>query len=259
MKRTDQDQKERLTPLGWYPWYPRDFYSSLTVRSMSFTARSIYRELLDLQWENGCLTDVKRLLSIMQITAEQYSEFAPFMEELFPGGVNPKLHLLREKALAEQEMKRIAGRKSAEARRLNEPKAKVKEPAPQQEVNSSSAGAEQVLNISSTKHKHKHKQSNSFILKEYIDNLSYSEEIKSLLLSFVEHRESMKKPLSLEALKLNLKKVNSCSEAELRESIEESLSLGWQGLFPPRYKKRALPQESNIQKVNRLMENMGND
>jgi hypothetical protein len=259
MKGTDQEQKERLTPLGWYPWYPRDFYSSLTVRSMSFTARSIYRELLDLQWENGCLTDVKRLLSIMQITAEQYSEFAPFMDELFPQGVNPKLHLLREKALAEQEMKRIAGRKSAEARRLNEPKSKVKESAPQQEVNNSSAGAEQVLNISSTKHKHKHKQSNSFILKEYIEELSYSDEIKSLLISFVEHRNSMKKPLSLEALKLNLKKVSSCSEAELRESIEESLSLGWQGLFPPRYKKRALPQESNIQKVNRLMEGIGND
>jgi hypothetical protein len=179
------------------------------------------------------------------------------MEELFPSGVNPKLHLLREKALAEQEMKRIAGRKSAEVRRLNELKSQLKESAPQQEVKSSSADAEQVLNISSTKQKHKHKH--SFILKEYIEELSYSEEIKSLLISFVDHRADLKKPLSLEALKLNLKKVSSCSEEEIKQSIEESISSGWQGLFPPRYKEQVRGKaqenrESNIQKVYRLME-----
>jgi len=104
------------TPIGYYEWYPRDFYTSIVVRSMSFTARSIYRELLDIQWENGCLTDVERLLNVMGVTVEQWNEFAPFLDELFPNGVNNRLNLLREKAFQSQEKKAAAGRASAQKR-----------------------------------------------------------------------------------------------------------------------------------------------
>ena len=257
--KLELETKERITPLGYYPWYVRDFYSSLVVRSMTFTARAIYRELLDLQWENGCLTDVQRLLNIMGITAEQYSEFAPFMEELFPNGVNKRLNELREKAILEQELKREAGRKSAEARRLKDTSQVQTRRKRKQEPNSSLTDAEQMLNECSTKHKHKHKHKHSVLITEYIEELSYSDEVKSLLISFLDHRADLKKPLSLEALKLNLKKVSSCSEEEIKQSIEESISSGWQGLFPPRYKEQVRGKaqenrESNIQKVYRLME-----
>lgn len=104
------------TPLGYYKWYPRDFYSSLNVRSMSFVARAIYRELLDLQWENGCLTDVQRLINVLGVTSEQWAEFAPYLDQLFPGGVNPKLQELRLEAVESLEKKARAGKASAQAR-----------------------------------------------------------------------------------------------------------------------------------------------
>ena len=124
-----------VTPLGYYEWYPRDFYTSIVVRSMSFTARSIYRELLDIQWENGCLTDVQRLLNVMGVTAEQWNEFAPFIDELFPNGVNNRLNLLREKAFQSQEKKAAAGRASAQKRL---------------EFNTSSTPVQQVFNQTET-------------------------------------------------------------------------------------------------------------
>jgi len=135
------------TPLGWYKWYPRDFATSVTVRSMSFTARAIYRELLDIQWENGCLTPVERLLNIMGTSVEQWSEFAPYLDELFPNGRNPKLDELRNQAIYESEIKSKAGKASAESRA-----------AAGSNSNGSSTGVEQVLNTRSTKQKQKQKQ-----------------------------------------------------------------------------------------------------
>ncbi len=104
------------TPLGYYKWYPRDFYSSIKVRGMSFTARAIYRELLDLQWENGCLTSVQQMLNVLGITSEQWSEFAPYLDQLFPGGINERLDALRSEAIESQSKKAKAGKASAQSR-----------------------------------------------------------------------------------------------------------------------------------------------
>lgn len=97
------------TPLGWYKWYPRDFSTSIVVRSMSFNARAIYRELLDVQWESGCLPDAKRLLSVLGANAEQWNEFAPYFDELFPNGKNLKLDVMRIEAVSRSEKNRISG------------------------------------------------------------------------------------------------------------------------------------------------------
>ena len=105
------------TPLGYYKWYPRDFYSSPAVRSMSFMARAIYRELLDLQWESVRLPDAKRTLSALNINDEQWQEFAPYLDELFPNGQNPRLKELRETAVTQSQKNKESGSKGGRSKR----------------------------------------------------------------------------------------------------------------------------------------------
>ncbi len=105
------------TPLGYYKWYPRDFYSSPAVRSMSFMARAIYRELLDLQWESERLPDAKRTLSALNINDEQWQEFAPYLDELFPNGQNPRLKELRETAVTQSRKNKESGSKGGRSKR----------------------------------------------------------------------------------------------------------------------------------------------
>jgi len=106
------------TPLGYYKWYPRDFYTSIVVRSMSFTARAIYRELLDIQWESKCLPNAKRLLGALGITEEQWAEFAPYMGELFPNGENPRLAQLREDAIERSQKRAESGSKGGKSKQV---------------------------------------------------------------------------------------------------------------------------------------------
>ena len=105
------------TPLGYYKWYPRDFYSSTTVKSMSFTGRAIYRELLDIQWESERLANVKRLPSTLGITLEQWNEFAEYFDELFPNGQNPRLKALREEAVSRSQKCAQSGSKGGKTKR----------------------------------------------------------------------------------------------------------------------------------------------
>lgn len=122
--------KDKQTPLGYYPWYPRDFATSPAVRSMNLVSRGIYRELLDIQWEAGILPPAERLLNIIGATASQWKEFAPYLEELFPDGVNPKMDALRQQAIVNREKQAEAGRKSAEARRTKVDATRVIKPSP---------------------------------------------------------------------------------------------------------------------------------
>lgn len=105
------------TPLGYYKWFPRDFYSSITVKSMSFVGRSIFRELLDIQWESERLPSAQRLTSVLQVSAEQWAEFAPYLEELFPDGQNPRLKSLRDEAVIRCQKCSESGSKGGKAKR----------------------------------------------------------------------------------------------------------------------------------------------
>jgi hypothetical protein len=102
--------------LGWYKWYSRDFWASMTVRSMSPIARSIYRDLLDIQWEHGQLLPKPRLLRALGWSESEWQEFEPYLQECFPNGINPKMDEIRQQAIEDRERQAEKGRKSAEAR-----------------------------------------------------------------------------------------------------------------------------------------------
>lgn len=228
------------TPLGWYAWYPRDFATSITVRSMSFTARAIYRECLDIQWEHGRLTSVERLLNIIGITVEQWAEFAPYMEELFPNGVNAKMDQLRNDAFNRQNQKKIAGEKSAQARR--------NQVQNEQPINTRSTDVEQTFNTSATKHKHKHNvissnedikcsaKRKSFSPSDAVADATSAGILDQALLSaieeFVQHRQEIKHPLTPRAWQKIVGKLVDVAPDVAIEAINKSIASGWRDVFP---------------------------
>jgi len=228
------------TPLGWYAWYPRDFATSITVRSMSFTARAIYRECLDIQWEHGRLTSVERLLNIIGITVEQWAEFAPYMEELFPNGVNAKMDQLRNDAFNRQNQKKIAGEKSAQARR--------NQVQNEQPINTRSTDVEQTFNTSATKHKHKHNvissnedikcsaKRKSFSPSDAVSDATNAGILDQALLSaieeFVQHRQEIKHPLTPRAWQKIVGKLVDVTPDVAVEAINKSIASGWRDVFP---------------------------
>jgi hypothetical protein len=222
------------TPLGWYAWYPRDFATSITVRSMSFTARAIYRELLDIQWEHGCLTSVERLLNIIGISVEQWAEFAPYVDELFPNGVNPKMDELRNDAFNRQNQKKIAGEISAQKRR-----GQVQNEQP---INTRSTPVEQTLNNCATKHKHKllsSKDDNSVGKQMGNDCVQMAKEMgvaDQVLLDaigeFVAHRKEIKHPLTPRGAKAIINKLMAVPPDVAVEAINKSIASGYRDVFP---------------------------
>lgn len=222
------------TPLGWYAWYPRDFATSLAVRSMSFTARAIYRELLDIQWEHGCLTSVERLLNIIGISVEQWAEFAPYLDELFPNGVNPKMDELRNDAFNRQNQKKIAGEISAQKRR-----GQVQNEQP---INTRSTPVEQTLNNCATKHKHKlllSKDNNSVGKQMGNDYVQMAKEmgvadqmLLDAICEFVAHRKEIKHPLTARGAKAIINKLMAVSPDVAVEAINKSIASGYRDVFP---------------------------
>lgn len=226
------------TPLGWYAWYPRDFATSITVRSMSFTARAIYRECLDIQWEHGRLTSVERLLNIIGITVEQWAEFAPYMDELFPNGVNAKMDQLRNDAFNRQNQKKIAGEKSAEARR--------NQVQNEQPINTRSTPVEHTFNTSATKHKHNVISSKedikcsakrkSFSPSDAVADATNAGILDQALLSaieeFVQHRQEIKHPLTPRAWQKIVGKLVGVAPDVAVEAISRSIASGWRDVFP---------------------------
>lgn len=68
----------------------------------------------------------------------------------------------------------------------------------------------------------------------FISDADFSEELKEAIRGFVDMRKSIKKPLTLNAFRLILKKLSSYSEIESVqiEILENSIMNSWQGIFP---------------------------
>jgi uncharacterized protein YdaU (DUF1376 family) len=80
---TEQTTPEAVRKsLPMLPWFPASFLSS--TRGWSVTARGIYRELLDCQWEQGGLpSDPKELQALIGATRPEWKEW-PRVESKFP-------------------------------------------------------------------------------------------------------------------------------------------------------------------------------
>ncbi len=212
------------TPLGWYKWYPRDFYTSITVRSMSFNARAIYRELLDIQWENGCLTRVEQMLNIIGASDQQWQEFAPYLDELFPNGVNPKLDLMRKEAVAFKESRSRAGSKSARVKQVK---------------NKRSTRVKQVINQTETETE-----------TEIVDKSTIGNDVPDIFKTpkgveawreFVAFRIEIKKPLTEQATKLITNKLQGFSEEEMIAALEAAIEKRWTTIYP-----KSLPKSEQV-------------
>jgi uncharacterized protein YdaU (DUF1376 family) len=67
------------------PWFPAAFMSS--TRGWTVTARGIYRELLDCQWEMGSLpANTAALQRLIQATAKEWRSWSVVLERKFPVG-----------------------------------------------------------------------------------------------------------------------------------------------------------------------------
>ena len=71
--------------LPFLPWYPARFMSA--TRGWSVTARGIYRELLDCQWEMGALPESpSELQRLIGATNTEWRWWAQLVERKFPIG-----------------------------------------------------------------------------------------------------------------------------------------------------------------------------
>ena len=252
MKNDNLDAQASLdtsTPIGYYKWYPRDFLSSITVRSMSMTAQGIYRALLDLQWESGILPSYEKCCFIYRMTEAEADAFREFFDVCFPNGRNPKLHAIREQAIEDRNKQIQKGKASGEAR------SKVGKFEP--ETNSGSTGNEQRFNSGSTTVQPKLNQTETETETEAetikvkkdavapssrkgkVDYHSLAQEAgfeDDMFLKawseFVEHRREIKHPMSERAANLILGKLKKFSVEVGVEAINRSISSGWRDVFP---------------------------
>lgn len=110
--------------LAYMPWYTGDFMTS--TRGWPVTARGVYRELLDAQWDRGSLpADPPTLRQLIGATLSEWRAWSTYVEPKFPtcpDGLrrNARLDQHRQKALAKsilrQEMGARGGRVSAARR-----------------------------------------------------------------------------------------------------------------------------------------------
>ena len=247
------------TPIGYYKWYPRDFLSSITVRSMSMTAQGIYRALLDLQWESGILPSYEKCCFIYRMTEAEADSFREFFDVCFPNGRNPKLHALREQAILDREKQSEKGKASADAKAKN----KQFEPKHQPEFNNGSTGVQQRFNSGSTTVQPELNQTETETETETetikvkkdadapssrkgkVDFLSLAQEAgfeDDMFLKawseFVAHRREIKHPMSERAANLILAKLKKYSVEVGVEAINRSISSGWRDVFPEKATQR---------------------
>lgn len=111
------------SPLPYYPFYPRDFASSGTVKRMDRIGQAIYRELLDQQWEDGSLpSDPAVIQRMIKSTSKEWASFRPFLDKCFPIDEcdgerrNPRMAGDREKALVKVAKRAAAGEKGGNAK-----------------------------------------------------------------------------------------------------------------------------------------------
>jgi uncharacterized protein YdaU (DUF1376 family) len=89
--------------LAWYSWFTGDWLAQ--TRGWSVTARGVARELLDAQWDRGCLpVDPEELRRLISATRREWELAWSVVEPLFPVGAegrqNLRLEEEREKAIA---------------------------------------------------------------------------------------------------------------------------------------------------------------
>ena len=106
--------------LPMMPWYPGDFIRS--TRGWSVTARGVYRELLDAQWDMGSLpADTKSLRGMIGATPAEWKAGWSRCADKFPVCAddvrrNPVLEHHRERALRALERKAAGGKATAAKR-----------------------------------------------------------------------------------------------------------------------------------------------
>jgi hypothetical protein len=190
---------------------------------MSFNARAIYRELLDIQWENGCLTRVEQMLNIIGASDQQWQEFAPYLDELFPNGVNPKLDLMRKEAVSFKESRSRAGSKSARVKQVK---------------NKRSTRVQQVINQTETETE-----------TEIVDKSTVENDIPEQFITtkgqeswreFVAFRKEINKPLTATATKLITNKLQGFSEEEMIVALETAIEKRWVTVYPKSLPKTEL-------------------
>jgi hypothetical protein len=190
---------------------------------MSFNARAIYRELLDIQWENGCLTRVEQMLNIIGASDQQWQEFAPYLDELFPNGVNPKLDLMRKEAVAFKESRSRAGSKSASVKQVK---------------NKRSTRVKQVINQTETETE-----------TEIVDKSTIENDVPNVFKTlrgmdtwreFVAFRKEIKKPLTATATKIIVSKLQGFPEEEMIAALETAIEKRWVTVYPKSLPKTEL-------------------
>ncbi len=256
MRKDNLDAKassKTSTPIGWYKWYSRDFWASMTVRSMSPIARSIYRDLLDVQFEHGCLPSRERFMRALGWSETDWQEFEPYLEECFPNGINPKMDEIRNQAIEDREKQVRAGKKSGEARSSVgkfEPEINTRSTDVQRTFNGCSTDVQQVLNQTETETETEAEKETETIKvkkdanapssrKGKVDYHSLAQEAgfeDDMFLKawneFVEHRREIKHPMSERAANLILAKLKKYSVEVGVEAINRSISSGWRDVFP---------------------------
>lgn len=258
MRKDNLDANASLktsTPIGWYKWYSRDFWASMTVRSMSPIARSIYRDLLDVQFEHGCLPPKERFMRALGWSEADWQEFEPYLEECFPNGMNPKMDEIRQQAIEDREKQVRAGKKSGEARSSVgkfEPEINTRSTDVQRPFNGCSTDVQQVLNQTETETeteaetiKDKKDASAPSSRKGKVNYLSLAQDAgfeDDMFLKawseFVEHRREIKHPMSERAANLILAKLKKFSVEVGVEAINRSISSGWRDVFPEKTSQR---------------------
>lgn len=260
MKNSNLDanaSSKTSTPIGWYKWYSRDFWASMTVRSMSPIARSIYRDLLDVQFEHGCLPSRERFMRALGWSETDWQEFEPYLEECFPNGINPKMDEIRQQAIEDREKQIRAGKKSGEARSSVgkfEPEINTRSTDVQRTFNGCSTDVQQVLNQTETETETEAEAETIKVKKDAnapssrkgkVDFHSLAQEAgfeDDMFLKawneFVEHRREIKHPMSERAANLILGKLKKFSVEVGVEAINRSISSGWRDVFPEKATQR---------------------
>jgi len=108
--------------LVYLPWFTRDFMSA--TRGWSLTAKGLYRELLDAQWDMGSLpSDPHALQQLAGATAAEWRTWNQFVAPKFPISAdgrrrNERLEQHRQKALHVSAVRAEIGRRGGLANGL---------------------------------------------------------------------------------------------------------------------------------------------
>jgi len=103
------------------PWYTGDFMTA--TRGWPVTAKGVYRELLDCQWDRGALpADPRELRQLIGATPSEWKWWEKLIELKFPAGAdgqrrNARLEQHRQHALHVSQVRQEMGRRGAAAKK----------------------------------------------------------------------------------------------------------------------------------------------